>query len=439
MKDQPIAMKPAIHISSDRRHFLCGAAAMIALPALESFAATKPKGADSGKQGGGPRNFVAIGTFLGWHQNAFYPKQSGKNYKMPPTLKPLAGYRDNFTVFSGLDHRAPNGHGNWSNFLCGHSPQNYSLDQMIADRIGQKSRFPSLQLTAGSSNGAKGGIRAISYTRHGLALPMIMRPSVLYKQLFMTKEDRARTEHLIRSGKSALDNVVGDAKRLNRSLPQADRNKLQEYFNSVRELERNMARQLTTINDPVPEPDYKLPNYDPITPNLQMEAATIMYDLMALALQTESTRVISLYLDGLGQVFSIDGRALGSGYHGLSHHGNDPAMIRDLVAIETAHMHCFNGFLKQLKEKKNAWGQSLLDDTVVLMGTGMGDASRHSNRNLPTLVAGGGFKHQGHVATDPSKKNAPLLGDLCITLMQKLGLEADTFSNASRNMNQVFS
>ena len=100
-------MKPAIHISSDRRHFLCGAAAMIALPALESFAATKPKGADSGKQGGGPRNFVAIGTFLGWHQNAFYPKQSGKNYKMPPTLKPLAGYRDNFTVFSGLDHRAP--------------------------------------------------------------------------------------------------------------------------------------------------------------------------------------------------------------------------------------------------------------------------------------------------------------------------------------------
>ena len=426
-------------MGADRRRFLCSTAAMIALPALESFATTKPKDAASENQANAPRNFVAIGTFLGWHQNTFYPKQSGKNYKMPTTLMPLADYRDNFTVFSGLDHRAPNGHGNWSNFLCGYSPQNYSLDQMIADRIGQKSRFPSLQLTAGSSNGAKGSARAISYTRHGLALPMIMRPSVLYKQLFISKEDRARTEHLIRSGKSALDNIVDDAKRLDRSLPQIDRDKLQEYFNSVRELERSMARQLTTVNDHFPLPDYKLPNYDPITPNLQMEAATIMYDLMALALQTESTRVISLYLDGLGQVFSIDGRALGSGYHGLSHHGNDPDMIRDLVAIETAHMHCFSGFLKQLNEKKNARGQSLLEDTVVLIGTGMGDASRHSNRNLPTLVAGGGFKHQGHVATDPSKMNSPLLGDLCITLMQKLGLEDDTFSNASRNMNQVFS
>ena len=114
-------------------------------------------------------------------------------------------------------------------------------------------------------------------------------------------------------------------------------------------------------------------------------------------------------------------------------------MIRDLVKVETAHIHCLARFLKQLKEKKNAKGKSLLDDTVVLLGTGMGDASRHSNANLPTLVAGGGFKHQGHVAVDRSKKDAPLLGDLYITLMQHLGMEADSFSNASRNMNEVLS
>ncbi len=233
------------------------------------------------------------------------------------------------------------------------------------------------------------------------------------------------------------DNVLEDARSLQKTLPPSDRHKLNEYFDSVRAVEQRMTQQLHVINDPLPEPNYKLPSYDPITPNLQMEAESILYDLMTLAIETESTRVISLFLGGLGQVFSIDGRALGSGYHGLSHHGNDPAMIRDLVAIETSHMHCFSGFIKQLKEKKNARGKSLLDDTVVLLGTGMGDASRHSNRNLPTLVAGGGFTHKGHVAIDQSKADAPLLGDLYVTLMQQLGMEFDRFSNASRNMNEV--
>lgn len=415
----------------DRRHFLKGAAAMIALPSLEALA-------DDSKPKAGPKNFVAVGCYLGWHQNAFFPKQTGKNYEMPPTLSPLKEFKDDFTVFSGLDHRSPNGHDSWSNFLCGRSPKTYSMDQMIADQLGQKSRFSSVQLVAGKGEGSSGS-KAISFTRQGIPLPTIQRPSVFYKQLFISKEDRARTEYIIQSGKSSLDSVVDDAKRLQNSLPHSDRQKLNEYFDSVRAVEKRMARQLESINDPIPEPDYKLPSYDPITPNLQMEAETIMYDLMTLAIDTGSTRVISLLLDGLGQVFSIDGRALGAGYHGLSHHGNDPAMIRDLVTIETAHMSCFSGFVKQLKEKKTIEGKTLLDDTVLFLGTGMGDASRHSNRNLPTLVAGGGFNHQGHVAIDQKKKDSPLLGDLCISVMQKLGMEVDEFSNANRNMNQIFS
>ena len=126
-----------------------------------------------------------------------------------------------------------------------------------------------------------------------------------------------------------------------------------------------------------------------------------------------------------------------AGYHGLSHHGNDPVMIRDLVAIETAHVHCLARFLEQLQAKKTPEGKSLLDDTVVLLGTGMGDASRHSNANLPTLVAGGGFKHGSYVAVDPQQAGTPLLGDLYVTLMQRLGIETDRFSNASQNMNEV--
>lgn len=198
-----------------------------------------------------------------------------------------------------------------------------------------------------------------------------------------------------------------------------------------------MARQLTTLDNPVEDPGYQLPENDPITPNLQMEASVIMYDLIAIALECRLTRVATLFLDGLGQVFTINGRALSSGYHGLSHHGNDPAMIRDLILLDTEHLACFAHFLEVLKEKKGSQGKSLLDDTIVLLGTGMGDASRHSNRDLPTLVAGGGLNHQGHVAF--AKESERLLGDLYITIAQRLGMEFGSFSNANRNLNEVFS
>ena len=414
-----------------RRQFLRAAGALIALPTLESVAAPLTKVAAANRT----RSLVTIGTYLGWHQNAFYPEEVGKGYRLPPILKPLANHQEDFTVFSGLDHRAPNGHGAWSNFLCGNSPNSYSMDQMVADQIGQKSRFPSVQLTAGTGEGSK----AMSFTKQGIGLPMTQRPSVFYKELFMSEADKARMEHMLRSGKSSLDLVLRDALRLQKSLPQSDSHKLEEYFDSMRSVEKRMAHQIASINDPLPTTDYKLPDSDPITPNLLMEAETLMYDLMALALETNSSRVLSFFIDGLGQVFSFDGKPLKSGYHGLSHHGNDPEMIRDLIAIETAHMHCFNGFLKQLKEKKRPNGASLLDETIILMGTGMGDASRHANDNLPTLVAGGGFEHGRHIAIDAAKPDAPLLGDLYITLMQRLGVETNEFSNASRNMNHLFS
>ncbi|HRQ90377.1 MAG TPA: DUF1552 domain-containing protein [Bacteroidia bacterium] len=416
----------------DRRQFLRSATAMIALPALEAVGGSR---AASAAGAGGPKNFVAIGAYLGWHQPAFFPEAVGEGYGMPEILKPIEPYREQFTVFSGLDHRAPNGHKAWPNFLCGNAPGSYSLDQQIADRIGGQSRFASIELATGVGEGAK----SMSFTRQGVGLPAIMRPSVLYRRLFTSKADRERTEYLLKSGQSSLDSVLDDAKRLQATLPQRDREKLDEFFDSFRSVEQKMARQLSVIDQPLPDPGYKLPSYDPITPNLQMEAGTIMYDLMALALETGSTRVISLFLDGLGQVFAIDGEVLKAGYHALSHHGNDPEMIRDLVAIERAHMDCFAGFLRQLSEKRNPEGQSLLDDTVILLGTGMGDASRHSNANLPTLVAGGGFRHGRHVAIDAKAKDAPLMGDLYITLMQRLGMEADAFSNASRNLNHLFS
>jgi hypothetical protein len=418
-----------------RRRFLRSATALIALPALEAFGGTRAAAATTTVAAKRAKNFIAIGSYLGWHQPAFFPKTAGRDYTMPPSLTPLEKHRDQITIFSGLDHRAPNGHGAWSNFLCGNAPGSYSLDQQIADEIGTKSRFASLELATGMGEGAK----SMSFTKQGIGLPATVRPSVLYRRLFASKESRERTEYLLKSGQSSIDSVLEDAKRLQANLPQRDKDKMEEFFDSFRSVEDKMGRQLAALDEPSPDPGYKLPSYDPITPNLQMEAGTIMYDLMTLALETGSTNVMSLFLDGLGQVFAIDGAVLKAGYHALSHHGNDPEMIRDLIAIERAHMECFSGFLTQLSEKKNPEGKSLLDDTVILLGTGMGDASRHSNANLPTLVAGGGFGHGQHIAIDSKTKDAPLLGDLYITLKQRLGMESGNFSNASRNMNQLFS
>jgi hypothetical protein len=412
-----------------RRRFLQAGLSTVALPALEAFAAPGPAPAHA-------RTFVAVGAYLGWHAPAFFPQQTGAGYSLPPLLEPLREHRDLFTVFSGLDHRAPNGHDAWNNYLCGKVPGSYSLDQVIADRIGQKSRFPSLHLLAGASEHTNG--RQMSYTKQGVPLPEIERPSVLYKRLFMSGADRARVAYVLSSGRSALDDVLSDAKRLQAELPASDRAKLDEYFDSVRGVERRMSRQIETIDEQIPQPAYKLPETDPITPNLMMEAEQVLYDLMTLAIQTESTRVFTFGLYGLGQVFTIDGMPLSAGYHALSHHGNDPGMVRDLVKLERSHMLQFAGFLKQLREKKDAHDRPLLDSTIVMLGTGMGDASRHSNQNLPTLVAGGGFQHGSHIAIDRNAAGAPLLGDLYVTLMQRLGMETGTFSNATRNLNQLF-
>ena len=412
---------------SDRRRFLKATGVTLALPMLESIPAL---GAASG--GAKAKRLVCVGGYLGFHQEAIYPKETGRGYTMSQTLQPLVGHRDDFTIFSGLDHRAKHGHGEWANYLCGQKVGKVSLDQIVARALGQSTRFESIQLTAGQAS------RHMSYNHDGVALPMIQRPSVFYNKLFASAADRAHTEYLLKSGRSSLDLVRDEAKRLQGRVSARDRDKLNEYFGSVREVEKRMTRQLNGIDLPLPRTDYKLPGYDPIAPNLMIEAEQLMYDLMVLALETDSTRVMTMFLAGLGQVFTIDGETLQAGYHALSHHGNDEEKIQDLVRVEVEHMKCLENFISQLKSKTDAEGRPLLDSTIVMMGTGMGNASAHTNNDLPTVVAGGGFRHGSHVAVDPKSDEAPLLGDLYITLMQQLGMEVDRFSNAKRNLNHLF-
>ena len=411
-----------------RRRFLRSGAALIALPMLESLAsrAAAANGAPKAQR------LVCIGTFLGLHTPAFYPTKAGREYEMTGSLQPLEALRDDLTIFSGLDHRAPSGHQNWANYLCGKHIGDLSLDQRVAKQIGEATRFSSFVLSAG-------GGPTMNYTDGGVALPAIDRPSSFYRKMFASDADRKRTEYLLSSGRSALDQVTQEARSLQQRVSAPDKAKLEEYFTSLREVEQRIGKQLSRVNDPVPKVNYQLPEADPVAPNLMIECESVMYDLMALALQTDSSRVLSMSLRGSGEVFTIGGEMLKFGYHTLSHHGNDPVMIAELVKIDLEHLKAYARFVTQLKQKTDAEGRPLLESTIAMFGTGTGDASRHANVNLPTIVAGGGFKHGQHLAFKQTDKadNDLLLGDLFITLQRQLGIESHEFSGAKRGLDDL--
>ena len=421
----------------NRRTFLRGAGACIALPALESFGspqlASKASTATTAAITNAPvKRLVTIGTYLGFHTPSWFPKETGADYRMSEVLEPLEDLRSDFSLFSGLDHRASNGHKNWSNFLTGKATSGISMDQIVANGIGHQSRFASLQVTCGS-----GGEGRMSFTKEGISLPSIGRPSVLFNKLFTSDANKARMDYVLSSNRSALDLVLDEARSLKRQVSSRDAEKLDEYFSSVRDVERKVQKQRQWLEVPTPQVDFKLPDYDPVAPDLSLECEAIMYDLMALALETDSTRVLSFLVPGQGQVFTIDGEKLSAGYHGLSHHGNDPDKIAEFNQVGKKQVANFGRFLSVLNQKKDAEGRPLLDTTAVFYGSGMGNANTHNNSRLPALLAGGGYRHGAHHAIDRENetKATPLLGDLFLSIMESMGVGQERFVKASRNMN----
>ena len=413
----------------DRRTFLTGAGISLALPMLETLAPRKALAADEMSQ---PQRLVCAGVYLGFYQDHFFPEQTGHGYEFSPVLRPIERFRDEMTIFSGLDHRGRNGHEGWRAWMSGFATGSVSMDQLVADRIGHHTRFDSLQLTCGSP---PGGVK-ISYTREGVALPMIGRPSVLYHTLFRSGSDKARMAYLLNSNHSVLDGLMDEARAMERQITKRDRGKLGEYLASVRDVEKKLQKQQLWLDKPTPKVDYPLPEFDPVAPDVAFECETIMYDLMALALTTDSTRVMSFLIPGWSQVFTINGRKLSAGYHALSHHGNDPATIMEYDQVGREHLKRLKSFLDKLESNKDAHGRPLLDSTVVVYGSGMGDANTHDNTNLPTLIVGGGLRHGQHHRIDRNASNPRLLGDLYLTLMNRFGVEADEFAGANSNMNE---
>lgn len=415
---------------SDRRKFLQGVGASIALPMLESLAPRQAFG--KGAEEPPLQRLICIGTYLGFHQKHFFPARVGADYETSPVLAPASSFRREMTVFSGLDHRGRNGHHGWKAWLSGSATGSISIDQLVAEQVGHRTRFDSLQVTCGNPpDEAK-----MSFTKEGVALPMIGRPSVLYGTLFRSGADSARMEYLLASNRSVLDGVVTEAKALERSVTASDRQKLGEYFSSVRDVEKGLRKQQLWLDRPVPKVEYPLPEFDPVSPNLALECESIMYDLMALALTTDSTRVLTFLVPGWSQVFNIGGRNLSAGYHGLSHHGNDPERIADYNLVGIEHVKRFTAFLEKLKAATDADGRPLLDTSAVVYGSGMGDSNTHDNSNLPTVLAGGGFRHGWHRRYERSAPAPRLLGDLFITLMQGFGMDVESFANARSGLGE---
>ncbi|MCA8987683.1 MAG: DUF1552 domain-containing protein, partial [Planctomycetaceae bacterium] len=362
-----------------------------------------------------PRRMVAIETNQGIIPQFFFPETAGTDYEQTPYLQRLARHRKQMTVFSGVSLPGVDGaHAAEKCFLTGtpHPARGgfkngISLDQYAAERLGDQTRFSSLTLCNTSGNAT------LSFTSNGAPIPSESRPSQLFQKLFV-QGNPAETEasvEALKQGRSLLDFVGDQSRRLNRTLPKSDQQRVDQYFTAVRDLEQRLASAEQWQYRPKPEVD--VPPPQDITDSRQFVAQTkLMFDLIKLALETDSTRFISFFIDT-------------TVIHQITHHGHRPEVIDELRGHEERQFDALNDFLTDLSESAEGAG-SLLDQTQVLYGTCMGSANSHTNKNLPVLLAGGGFRHGQHLKFD-NENNYPL-SNLYVSMLQGLGIETDTFS-----------
>ena len=403
----------------DRRTVLQAAGIAVALPWMESLQA------NASTTSRFARNLVAINVGLGLHQPNIRPEQSGWNYDLSPYLKVIGAHRNQFTFISGTSHPGvAGGHHSGKSFLtaakhpssAGFS-NSISLDQFAAERLGRETRIRSLSLSTSGPG--------ISWSRSGVELPTDTRPSKIYERLFLVGKPEERAQHIqaIQDGRSVLDLIIDQSSSLERRLSRRDQAKLDQYFESVREAERRLVRTEAWALEPKPKVSVSPPQDEPDATRM-IERLRLLYDMMFLALETGSTRFATLFHTGMNAVPKIAG--VDTDYHMLSHHGKDETKIAQLTIVETELMKLLNHFLTQLQGSKSEQG-SLLDQTLVLFGSNLGNASSHDTRNLPILLAGGGFHHGQHLAFDRERNED--LPKLYVSMLQRLGLELDQFGD----------
>lgn len=411
-----------------RRAMLRGTGVAIGLPWLSAMQKAV-HAADS--EGESPKRFVAMTLGLGLLADNLNPKEAGRDYTPSRYLEPLGDLREQLTVVSGTSHPGVSGgHRAEASLLTanpvgssGRAKNTISLDQFMAKHLGNETRYSSI--VVGSS-----GTSSPSYTDNGAMVPALDSPAKIFELLFVddSPNERAKQAERVREGRSIMDLVNADARSLSKSLGAGDRERLSNYLDSVRELELRMAASQEWAEKPKPKVNMRRP-IDIGNPNDFIGRQRLMCSVLKLALETDSTRFVTYHLGGSGGVVPVTG--VEEGYHSLSHHGMDEEKLDQLALVELEIMKAWGDFLRELKGVDDK-GHSLLEQTSVLLTSNLGNASSHDNRNMPVVLAGGGFKHGQHLAFD--RKNNYPLPNLFVSLLQRVGMETDRFASGTSTM-----
>jgi hypothetical protein len=415
-----------------RRAFLRGAGAALTLPLLDAM-----RPAFAGEKPAPPVRMLAICNNLGLLGDKFFPETAGAEYESTPYLGELKEYKNDFTVFSGVSH--PDVDGSHNSEVCfltaaphpanGGFRNTISLDQFMAEHIGVHTRFPSLTLGVNVNKGQ----RSLSWTGSGVMIPCEDSASSVYRRLFLqgSEEEVERQIARLKLGESIMDSVAGHAAALKTDLGAADRARLDQYMTGVRELERRLVLARDWERKPKPAAPAPEPK-DPGDSRAYMERVRLMYDMSKLAFETDSTRLIALFLDSANSpAIDVEGIEITDGYHNLSHHGRNESKLAQLEAIDKWHMRLLAELFGKLKGAGES-GATLLDRTMVLYGSNFGDANKHTTDNMPVIFAGGGFRHGQHLAFS-KERNYPL-PNLFVNMIQRMGIEADKFASSTGTM-----
>jgi hypothetical protein len=408
--------------SRNRRMVLRGMGVSLTLPLLDSL---MPRTAFGAAPPANAQRMAVVTVPFGMVVEQFHPTEVGADYKLAPTLEPLKDVRQDFTVFSNLDHDVRGGHaanhtllsGVKSTERAGYRDGNLTVDQRAAELVGHNTRYPSLVFWKDGMN----------FTRTGVRVPAIAKPSDAFKLMFVDDTDAQKkfNQASIESNGSILDAILEDARGLNGELGSDDRKKLEEYFASIRETEKKLAMAEGWIDRPKPQVEEA--GMEKVADGTRDEKigdnlVEVWLELLFLALQTDSTRVVSMAVENGN--WGLDG--VTDSYHTLSHHGQREESLSQLAIIEKHFMTNLAKFIERMKTTMQPGGESLLDTTQILFGSGLGSGSRHSNTNLPLILAGGGWKHGQHI---DAQRGQPLC-NLYLSMLQRMGAEQDYFNRS---------
>jgi hypothetical protein len=389
-----------------RRSFLRAAGVSLALPFLDAMV---PAFADRPRDSTAPpKRMVAIMTDLGMLSEHFFPQQPGRDYEPTKYLSLLRDFRDQFTVFSGLSHPEVDG---------GHA-----AEQCFLTGAPHPTRLPGLTLQIGQ------GTNSLSWTADGVRIPPENRASRVFTALFLNGSETEKQQRLrqLREGRSLMDSVGDDISRLQKDVGPTDRQRLDQFYTAVRDFEQRLAQTEQWEHQPKPTVNQKPPE-DFLEPAALVGRTQSMFDVIRLALETDSTRLISVII---GQSFNptVDLPGVNLPHHALTHKSSLEDARQQLEIVETAQVKQLARLLQGLSEATEK-GTSLLDHSMILYGSNLGSAARHDTTNLPILLAGGGFRHGQHLAFDPSN-NHPL-ATLYVSMLQRLGIETDRFASGT--------